>query len=70
MLRGENADVIVVIKHRLETLLSLPNAQQYLRPGLTLVTLKRIGKLHSDTEAARLMQLAKQRLFERLRKPA
>ena len=54
----------------LETLLSLPNAQQYLRPGLTLVTLKRIGKLHSDTEAARLMQLAKQRLFERLRKPA
>lgn len=54
----------------LETLLSLPNAQQYLRPGLTLATLRRISKLHSDTEAAKLMQAAKQRLFERLRKPA
>jgi len=54
----------------LETLLSLPNAQQYLRHGLSLATLKRISKLHSDTEAARLMQQAKQRLFERLRKPA
>jgi transposase InsO family protein len=51
----------------LETLLSLPNARQYLRPGLTLATLKRISQLHSDTEAARLMQAAKQRLFERLR---
>ena len=54
----------------LETLLSLPNAQQYLRHGLSLATLKRISKLHSDTDAARLMQQAKHRLFERLRKPA
>jgi transposase InsO family protein len=54
----------------LETLLSLPNPQQYLRPGLTLATLKRISKLRSDTEAARLMQEAKRRLFEYLRKPA
>lgn len=54
----------------LETLLSLPNAQQYLRPGLTLATLKRISKLRSDTEAARLMQQAKHRLFEQLRKSA
>jgi len=54
----------------LETLLLLPNPQQYLRPGLTLATLKRISKLHSDTEAARLMQEAKQRLFEQLRKTA
>jgi transposase InsO family protein len=54
----------------LETLLSLPNPQQYLRPGLTLATLKRIGKLRSDTEAARLMQEAKHRLFEQLRKTA
>jgi hypothetical protein len=52
----------------LETLLLLPNAQPYLRPGLTLATLKRISKRHSDTEAARLMQDAKQRLFGRLRK--
>jgi hypothetical protein len=28
----------------LETLLALPNPQQYLRPGLTVATLKRIGK--------------------------
>jgi transposase InsO family protein len=54
----------------LETLLSLPHAQRYLRPGLTLATLKRISKLHSDTEAAKLMQAAKQRLFDTLRKPA
>jgi transposase InsO family protein len=53
-----------------ETLLSLPHAQQYLRPGLTLATLKRISKLRSDTEAARLMQEAKHRLFEQLRKTA
>ena len=54
----------------LETLLSLPNPQQHLRPGLTVATLKRISKLRSDTEAARLMQQAKRRLFEYLRKPA
>ena len=54
----------------LETLLSLPNPQQYLRPGLTLTTLKRISKLRSDTDAARLMQEAKHRLFEQLRKTA
>jgi hypothetical protein len=54
----------------LETLLSLPNPQQYLRPGLTMGTLKRISKLRSDTEAARLMQAAKHRMFEYLRKPA
>lgn len=51
----------------LETLLSLPNPKQYLRPGLTLTTLQRISKLRSDTEAARLMQEAKHRLFEHLR---
>jgi transposase InsO family protein len=54
----------------LETLLLLPKPQQYLRPGLTLATLQRIAGLRSDTEAARLMQQAKHRLFERLRKIA
>jgi len=54
----------------LETLLSLPKPQQYLRPGLTVATLKRIGGLISDTEAARRMQQAKHRLFEQLRKTA
>jgi transposase InsO family protein len=47
----------------LETLLALPQPQQYLRSGLTLATLKRIGKIMSDTEAARRMQEAKHRLF-------
>ncbi len=47
----------------LETLLALPNPKQHLRPGLTLATLQRIAKTMSDTEAARRMQEAKQRLF-------
>jgi hypothetical protein len=38
--------------------------------NLSLATLKRIRKLPSDTEAARLTPQAKQRQFERLRKPA
>ena len=54
----------------LETLLSLPQPQQYLRPGLTLATLQRIAGLMSDTEAARRMQQAKHRLLEQLRKTA
>ena len=54
----------------LETLLSLPNPQQYLRPGLKVATLKRIAGLMSDTAAARRMQEAKHRLFEQLRKTA
>ncbi len=54
----------------LETLLALPHPQQYLRPGLSLATLQRIGKQMSDTEAARRMQQAKHRLFEQLRNSA
>jgi transposase InsO family protein len=54
----------------LQTLLSLPQPQQYLRPGLTLATLQRIAGLMSDTQAARRMQKAKHKLFEQLRKTA
>ena len=54
----------------LETLLSLPKPQQYLRPGLTVATRQRIGGLMSDTEAARRMQQSKHKLFEQLRKTA
>ncbi len=54
----------------LETLLSLPQAQQYLRPGLTLATLKRIAQCMSDTEAAQRLQKAKHALFARLRHAA
>jgi len=54
----------------LETLLSLPKPQQYLRPGLKLATLKRIAGVMSDTAAARRMQEAKHTLFAQLRKTA
>lgn len=54
----------------LETLLSLPQAQQYLRPGLTLATLQRIAQRSSDTEAAQRMQKAKHALFALLRQTA
>ena len=43
----------------LETLLVTAQAQQYLRPGLSVATLKRMAGLLSDTEAARRMQQAK-----------
>ncbi len=51
----------------LETLLALHKPAQYLRPGLSVNALKRIVAARSDTEAARRMQLAKSRLFEKLR---
>jgi transposase InsO family protein len=54
----------------LETLLALPQSQQYLRPGLTLAVLQRIASTRSDTEAAQRMQQAKRKLFDALRRPA
>lgn len=51
----------------LETLLKLDKPAQYLRPGLSINALKRIGSALSDTEAARRMQQAKAKLFEQLR---
>jgi transposase InsO family protein len=51
----------------LETLLALDNPAQYLRQGLSINALKRIAAALSDTEAARRMQLAKNKLFDRLR---
>jgi transposase InsO family protein len=51
----------------LETLLALDKPAQYLRPGLSINALKRIAGALSDTEAARRMQQAKSRLFEKLR---
>jgi transposase InsO family protein len=53
----------------LETLLALPQPQQYLRSGLTLAVLRRIAATHSDTEAAQRMQQAKRKLFERFQLP-
>ena len=51
----------------LETLLALDKPAQYLRQGLSINALKRIAGTLSDTEAARRMQQAKSRLFEKLR---
>jgi transposase InsO family protein len=51
----------------LETLLALEKPAQYLRQGLSINALKRIAAALSDTDAARRMQQAKSKLFERLR---
>jgi transposase InsO family protein len=51
----------------LETLLALPHPAQYLRPGLSLASLRRVARSLSDTEAAQRMQQAKRKLFEQLR---
>jgi transposase InsO family protein len=51
----------------LETLLALDKPAQFLRQGLSINALKRIAAALSDTEAARRMQQAKNRLFEKLR---
>jgi transposase InsO family protein len=50
-----------------ETLLTVEQPAQYLRPGLELATLTRIAGAISDTDAAQRMQHAKATLFDRLR---
>jgi transposase InsO family protein len=49
-----------------EILRQLPDLARHLRPGITVAELDRIAALQSDTEAARHMQQAKQRLFAQL----
>ncbi len=51
----------------LETLSLLHKPAQYLRDGLSINALKRVAAAVSDTAAARRMQQAKAKLFERLR---
>jgi len=51
----------------LETLSLLDKPAQYLRQGLSIDALKRVAAAISDTDAARRMQQAKAKLFERLR---
>src|ERR1039457_4632287 len=51
----------------LETLSLLDKPAQYLRNGLSMNALKRVAAAISDTDAARRMQQAKAKLFERLR---
>src|SRR5438128_972287 len=54
----------------LETLLTLPHPESHLRPGVTLGALEQQALRHSDTEAARQMQAAKQKLFAGFRRSA
>jgi transposase InsO family protein len=51
----------------LDTLSLLNKPAQYLREGLSMNALKRVAGAISDTDAARRMQQAKAKLFERLR---
>jgi transposase InsO family protein len=51
----------------LETLSLLEKPAQYLRNGLSMNALNRVAAALSDTDAARRMQQAKNKLFERLR---
>ena len=54
----------------LETLLSLDAAESYLKPGITLDSLRNIARQQSDTQAAQAMQHAKTKLFGELRRSA
>jgi transposase InsO family protein len=54
----------------LETLLATPNHEQFLRPGQSAAELRQQAARQSDTEAARQMQTAKQKLFTSFRKSA
>ena len=54
----------------LETLLALEKAERYLRPDQSADQWRRQAARRSDTEAARQMQTAKQKLFAAFRKSA
>jgi transposase InsO family protein len=49
-----------------EKLASLPNAAAYLKPGITLSDLERKAMAQTDSEAAGLMQQAKDKLFRKV----
>ena len=54
----------------LEKLLSLDHPPQYLRPGITVETLKRVAGTMSDTDAATRLQTARSTLGEDLQRTA
>lgn len=47
-----------------EKLKSLPDAGQYLKPGLSFEQLDRLATAQSDHQAARQLQTAQRRLFQ------
>jgi hypothetical protein len=52
----------------LEIFSQTPQCESYLRPGISMAELERIGKSQSDTEAAIEMQQAKRQLLRRITK--
>ena len=47
-----------------ERLISIPNFEQYLKPGVSALSLEVLSKKHSDNESAQKMQIAKSKLFK------
>lgn len=50
-----------------EKLKSLPNAEKFLKPGITFIELDRVAYSHSDNEFATIMREEEQKLFQRIR---
>ncbi len=61
--KGKEKKVYNIYQIPYERLKSLPNAQQYLKPGITFEMLDKIAYQKSDNECAALMQKAKDELF-------
>ena len=49
-----------------EKLRSIPDVQKYLKEGITLEMLDQIAKRYTDNEMARKVQLARDRLFDKI----
>jgi len=49
-----------------EALKKIPNAQKYLKPGVTFKLLDKIALSHSDNEYANIMEIEKAKLFEKI----
>jgi len=66
--KGKEKKIYNVYKIPYERLKSLPNAEQYLKPGTTFEMLDKIAYQKSDNECAALMQKAKKELFNNFRR--
>lgn len=62
--KGKEKKTYSIYKIPYERFKSLPNAEQYLKPGATLKILDEIAYQKSDNECAALMQKAKEELFK------
>ena len=49
-----------------EKLLSIPNVEDYLKPGVTAESLRAIAQEQTDNQAAKTLQQAKQQLFKKV----